>query len=190
MRAFLSTAFALILLAACRSTEPSGKECGNVDYCPGCKTFCGADCPKTDAGTCKACGKAPAAVEGCELSWLWCSHHKAWHAEKACKQHDDSKCCEAAKPSMALCIPRDAKDVVKAKYCPQCRCFCGSECPLDAQGSCKRCGRPPVEADAYAGAWHWCVEHKRWHRGQPCDDHAAKKCCDEVKSYVLVCHPR
>jgi hypothetical protein len=177
------------LVVGCASSDAAGPACKEAVYCPGCGAFCGADCPKTDQGDCKACGKKPADVKACDLTWFWCKSHTAWHADRPCGENDKSKCCEAAKPSVALCLPADAKGIEKAKYCPACRCFCGSECPLDDKGNCKQCARPPVTMAVLAGTWHWCGEHKKWHEGAACGDHAAKKCCTETKARVLVCHP-
>jgi hypothetical protein len=89
----------------------------------------------------------------------------------------------------ALCTEEGAKGVEKAKYCPACRCFCGTECPLDEKGNCKACGKPAVEVDAIVGTWHWCEGHKVWHVGKPCGDHESKKCCTEAKARVVACGP-
>lgn len=180
---------ACVLVGGCSASDGGGRSRGEGDFCPGCRTFCGADCPKTEQGACKACGRAPVQVSACELTWYWCGVHATWHAGKACAEHDSKSCCEPSKPSLALCLPADAKGVEKAKYCPACRCFCGGECPMDDQGNCRKCGKPPVTADALAGIWHWCTEHKRWHEGKPCGEQAARKCCSEAKSRVLVCRP-
>lgn len=178
----------VVLVVGCQSPAKAGGVCGEGDYCPGCKTFCGAECPKTEQGVCKACGKAPAQVNACEQAWFWCKTHAVWHGEP-CAENAASKCCEKSKTSVAICLPADAKNVESATYCPECRCFCGTECPLDASGKCKKCGKAPVKVEALAGAWHWCAQHKRWHADQPCADHAAQKCCTEARAKILVCRP-
>lgn len=176
----------LAALASCAA--PAGPACTEGDYCPGCRMFCGADCPKKE-GLCLKCGKAPLAVKTCELTWLWCSTHSVWHADRACAENASKKCCEAAKRATALCLPADTKGLEKGAYCPACRIFCGPECPLDEKGCCAKCARKPVEMAVLPGTWHGCAEHKTWHEGAPCAEHAAKKCCAETKSRVLICHP-
>lgn len=183
----------LIVAAAvavgCSTSKGGATSAGKpADYCPGCSAFCGAECPKTDAGACKACGKTPVKSSACSLTWFWCAKHTDWHADSACADAAYERCCTASKPATAMCVPRDAKGLEKATYCPACGCFCGAECPVE-KGVCKKCGKRPVEATVLASTWYGCAEHRAWHEGAPCGENATKKCCAETKRRVLACHP-
>lgn len=183
---FLIVGAVAALIAGCAETGGGAGPKDSV-FCPNCQTYCGEGCPTDPSGNCKACGKTPVKAKTCELTWQWCKSHAAWHAEKPCGDNDSKKCCEASKPAVAMCVAADAKGLEKVKYCPACRCFCGKDCPTDDKGACKACGKTPVDAEAMAGSWHWCTGHKTWHAGDPCGDHATKKCCEEKKARVLVC---
>jgi hypothetical protein len=64
-----------------------------------------------------------------------------------------------------------------AKYCPECRTDCGTDtCPTDAQGHCRTCGKPPVDASGRGRSWLWCKEHGQWH-DTPCAEDANRHCC-------------
>ncbi len=177
---------AVLSLAACTSA-PDERQCREAEYCPGCNAFCGENCPKDDKGACKACGKTPAKAMVCELQWFWCKSHSAWHAGKPCSENASKSCCEGSKKTTALCTEPGLNGIEKAKYCPACQCFCGTECPLDEKGNCKKCAKPAVEVDAIVGTWHWCDAHKVWHVGKACGDHASKACCKETKARVVSC---
>ncbi len=183
MRRILTVAL-LLSLAACGSSGGGGGGTAG-EFCPQCGGFCGAGCPKDDKGSCKACGKMPVKATECQVSFFWCSSHKAWHAGKTCKENDDKNCCAETKAT-AMCVPRATKGLARAKFCPSCRGFCGAACPLDDKGNCKACGKPPVESDAVERCWFWCSGHSAWHE-EVCGDHAAKKCCTEKKVQVLAC---
>lgn len=189
MRNAIALSAILAILGACKSGPKDEAKCKDAEFCPGCKTFCGPDCPKDGSGNCKACGRAPAKVQTCEQKWFWCSTHSEWHANQPCGDDASKKCCEASPVSTAVCVPRDTAGLEKAVYCPKCRCFCGTECPTDESGACKACGRKPVEVTALAGPWHWCTEHAAWHQTKTCKANDDKKCCTEVKAKILACHP-
>jgi hypothetical protein len=63
------------------------------------------------------------------------------------------------------------------KYCPECRSVCGGDaCPMDEQGRCTRCGKPPVAYADRDRSWLWCMHHREWH-DKSCAEDQARHCC-------------
>jgi thiosulfate/3-mercaptopyruvate sulfurtransferase len=53
-----------------------------------------------------------------------------------------------------------------AFFCPECWRFLEAG-DLDGSGQCRVSGRKPIEAEAVALSWTWCLPHQTWHR-KPC----------------------
>jgi len=81
----------------------------------------------------------------------------------------------------------DMKVVVDADWCATCKTFCGANCPVDANGNCKACGKATVKAKACIRSVMRCSECRTNHN-EPCKLNSSYQCCTpaELKSR-LVC---
>ena len=81
----------------------------------------------------------------------------------------------------------DMKMIVKADWCATCRTFCGVDCPMDASGNCKACGKPTQKMDACVRTFYTCTECKTKH-DKACQLNDSYQCCTKTESKSrLVC---
>lgn len=105
----------VLALAGCYNTPKSASTGGacdmatieTADYCSGCNTRCGADCPAPN-GVCSRCNRKTEKREFCCKGVVACSTHNTNH-DKPCSENASKNCC------------KDDRDIRRIEYkCSAC----------------------------------------------------------------------